>query len=464
MKRNLKLREWVFMLIVLNANVVLAQDQEPESSSPGHPRALSKSYWSMSSRSFFMSTMNKGEAKDDFACAQGIGFSIQTLPIKGWQVQASSYFIFNLASSNLAERDDKSNGLNRYEIGQFDITNRGSKKYLNRLEELQVTYSRALTQFRLGRMILETPFVNMQDGRMRPTIEEGAWLRQETESKKLKLQGGVLWRISPRSTIDWFGLTESIGLYGSGTQVNGKSASYAFDSNSNRLWMINPEVNLSPKVRLSYWNVWLERVMNTSMIELNLKEKLNNKNLYFNAMWIYQSALGGVAHTPVDQSYIQKGARSNVFSSQIGILNHKWNLNLNYTRIFDQDRYLMPREWGRDPFYTFMPRERNEGLANVNACTFQASRRFDSGWKMSGAIGYFRLPSVTNFEQNKYGMPSYGQANVKLTYPFRGNWKNAEFRFLLAAKKEFSNEVLQPKYVYNKVEMVNANLILDYRF
>jgi hypothetical protein len=27
----------------------------------------------------------------------------------------------------------------------------------------------------------------------------------------------------------------------------------------------------------------------------------------------------------------------------------------------------MPREWGRDPFYTFMPRERNEGYGDVNA-------------------------------------------------------------------------------------------------
>ena len=33
--------------------------------------------------------------------------------------------------------------------------------------------------------------------------------------------------------------------------------------------------------------------------------------------------------------------------------------------------FLMPREWGREPFYTFLPRERNEGLGGVNAWTCQ---------------------------------------------------------------------------------------------
>jgi len=29
-------------------------------------------------------------------------------------------------------------------------------------------------------------------------------------------------------------------------------------------------------------------------------------------------------------------------------------------------RYLMQREWGKDPFFTFMPRERNERFGNVD--------------------------------------------------------------------------------------------------
>ena len=32
---------------------------------------------------------------------------------------------------------------------------------------------------------------------------------------------------------------------------------------------------------------------------------------------------------------------------------------------------LLPREWGRDPFYTFLPRERNEGLGDVHALMAQ---------------------------------------------------------------------------------------------
>ena len=32
----------------------------------------------------------------------------------------------------------------------------------------------------------------------------------------------------------------------------------------------------------------------------------------------------------------------------------------------------MPREWGKEPFYTFLPRERNEGLGNIHAFTVKA--------------------------------------------------------------------------------------------
>ena len=51
----------------------------------------------------------------------------------------------------------------------------------------------------------------------------------------------------------------------------------------------------------------------------------------------------------------------------MGWKNNRWETTLNYNRITTHGRYLMPREWGRDPFFTFFPRERNEGLGDVHA-------------------------------------------------------------------------------------------------
>jgi hypothetical protein len=52
----------------------------------------------------------------------------------------------------------------------------------------------------VGKINLNTPFLNPQDGRMRPTIEEGVWLSIK-ESKKIGFNGGWIWKISPRSTV-----------------------------------------------------------------------------------------------------------------------------------------------------------------------------------------------------------------------------------------------------------------------
>ena len=57
----------------------------------------------------------------------------------------------------------------------------------------------------------------------------------------------------------------------------------------------------------------------------------------------------------------------------------------------------MPREWGQEPFFTYLSRERNEGLGNVAAVMgkvnyFEPKTRI----KSSLAAGYYRLPDVKN--------------------------------------------------------------------
>ena len=75
--------------------------------------------------------------------------------------------------------------------------------------------------------------------------------------------------------------------------------------------------------------------------------------------------------------------------------------------------------------------------------------------------GYFSLPEVTNFELNKYGMPSYHQINISSSYNFDKFWQGLEIRTLLAGKLNADDENLAPKFIYNKVNMLNFNLIVD---
>jgi hypothetical protein len=124
----------------------------------------------------------------------------------------------------------------------------------------------------------------------------------------------------------------------------------------------------------------------------------------------------------------------------------------------------MPREWGRDPFYTFLPRERNEGAGKVNAIMLKGewksvTKPFSTGL----AWGYYDLPDVKDYRLNKYGMPAYHQVNHETSWKPKGVLTGFELKTLIAWKIGSGDTYGDPKYVYNKTEMVNFNLILEFK-
>jgi hypothetical protein len=154
-----------------------------------------------------------------------------------------------------------------------------------------------------------------------------------------------------------------------------------------------------------------------------------------------------------------------VLGSRLGWKNEQIDFSLNYTHITKNGRYLMPREWGRDPFFTFMPRERNEGFGDLHAIVGRVSYKFQKAkFQTSLAAGYFKLPDVFNFELNKYGMPSYTQINADIRYQFNGFMKGLDVQLLVVGKRNESELYNNRRFEFNKVNMVNYNLVLNYHF
>lgn len=420
-----------------------------------------KSEWHFHSRSYFMATLNEGVLKDDYTFAQGAGIGLLTVPVKGFQLGVKGYFIFNVASSNLSKPDPTTLLGNRYEIGQYDVTNPTNHKDLDRLEDLFLRYTFRHSSITIGRMELETPFMNMQDGRMRPTLEEGTWLKLKL-SEKIQFEGGYIWSVSPRSTVEWYSLKESIGIYGQGVNSKGKPSNYLDHIDAGGLFLGNLKLKLTKGLSFNIWNAYFEKIMNTALIEIKNENQLNSFNFYQGVMFFHQNAIGNGGNENQNITYIEKGSEANVISARVGLKTKKINWNVNFTHITNHGRYLMPREWGRDYFYTFMPRERNEGAGNLNAFTtnFLIGSEADK-LKAGIGYGYYKMPSVTDFKFNKYGMPAYHQLNVSAQYSFANFWKGLNIRFLVAAKKQDGNEVLNPKFIYNKVNMANFNFIVD---
>lgn len=139
--------------------------------------------------------------------------------------------------------------------------------------------------------------------------------------------------------------------------------------------------------------------------------------------------------------------------------------SVNYNRITKHGRYLFPREWGRDPFFTFMPRERNEGFADVHAVMIRAQfvskkMRLKTGL----GVGYFDLPDVKNASFNKYGMPDYAQVNWNVIYKFKKAFEGLEGQILVAAKFKNAETYGNLRYEFNKVNRMITNIILNYHF
>ncbi len=415
-------------------------------------------------RHFLMFTDNEGELTNYFAQAGGGGIRFETAPYRGIQFAVSGFFIFNIQSSDLGINDTLANAGSRYELGLFDIEDPNNRKDLDRLEEFYLKYNVTdNSNLILGRQLINTPFINLQDGRMRPTGVEGLWFRSQ-ESQKTQFEGGYLWDMSPRSTVKWYDVGESIGIYGSGRDITGRPSMYAGKTESHWIAMLGLHRKIG-KSKLHAWTFWVDNLINSNLLQLDLVKDLGEDQFYIGLQGIYQQGIGNGGNDVDSLKYVSDNHVSKVGSARIGFKNNKWDFQLAYTRITSDGRYLMPREWGRDPFYTFMPRERNEGLGDVHAVMAKVSRKLTAEHStISLAVGNFNLPDVNNGFLNKYVMPDYCQVNVDFRHEFEGVWKGLEAQFLVAYKKGWDTESLSEYIVFNKVNLTQYNFVLNYHF
>ncbi len=469
---------WTFFAVSLLSKSVSAQHQELNEkpsiwkgfSLPAQDSSFLQSYFQRGRanghfRYYFMSTDNEHGLTDYYALAAGGGLRFETAPFYGFQFAVSGFYYFNIASSDLTKADSASGQANRYEIGLFDIQNPSNRKNLDRLEELYVKYQRSKSSLIFGRQLLNTPFINLQDGRMRPTGVEGIWF-DIGEWKKFSLEGGFLYAMSPRGTVRWYGVEESIGVYPSGVDEAGAKSAYPGQLESGGIGVLGLHIKPNRYLKLQIWDYLIDNILNTAMIQVDAIKPVGKESKW-TAGWqmIRQDAVAEGGNEDLRKTYIRPGARAMSFGARTGWQNKNWDLSLNYNRITDDGRYLFPREWGRDPFFTFLPRERNEGFGDVHALTAKVQYSFRTfPLSISLAGGYFDLPDVKNTRLNKYGMPSYTQANLDIRYRFQGFFKGMDAQLLVVAKSAAGETYDQPKFIINKVNMVLYNLVLNYRF
>lgn len=418
-------------------------------------------------RSFFMSTVNHREYPDYYAWGVGGGLGYYSPVIKNFQVGMSGFIIYNLASSHLGPVAPFSN---RYELGLFDASNPDNHDDLDRLEDLYLRYyfsqeNHSYLQF--GKFHLKTPLINLQDGRMRPNLQEG-FFGEWNEWKQIKFKGGWLWRTSPRSTIRWFDTGESVGVYPMGRAINGQRAEYAGYVKTNGVAISNVTFVPNQQINMQIWNYYAPDLLSTSLLKTELKQKHNTTQWLFGVQYLFQQSLYNDTLT-VTQQYISENEYAHIFSGRVARTNlnrqHEWSLN--YTRITAHGRFLFPREWGVESLYTFMNRERVEGAGNVHAVMLQNKRNLNQNknFTLQTQAGMYLLPSIDQAELNKYSMPDFYHLNARVQYQFTDFLKGLQLDLLYSYKGALNGEAeILPTTYHNKVNTHLLSFVVDYYF
>jgi len=417
-------------------------------------------------RYFFMATDNSKGLTDFYANAAGGGIRYETAKFKGFQFALSGFYIFNIGSSDLTKKDPQTGTGSRYETTLFDIEDLHNKKDLDRLEEFYLKYNYKQSNITFGRQLINTPFINLQDGRMRPTGVEGVWIHLN-ELKKVQIEAGILNAISPRGTVKWYGIGESIGVYPSGVNPDGTKAGYPRNIDVSSLMQLGIHYQTSKSTIMHLWNLLVPNLFNAALLQLDYTLPAEHKDhqYYGSLQVVKQHALKDGGNADASKRFIEKNSGSFSFGVKVGYKTSVWDFSLNFNRITKEGRYLMPREWGRDPFFTFMPRERNEGFGDVNAVVAKAAYSIPKKRLNFNLVGgYFKMPDVKNTVLNKFGMPSYFQVNADLRYSFTGLLQGMDAQLLIVGKINKGETYQEAKYQFNKVNMVLYNFVLNYHF
>ena len=414
-------------------------------------------------RTYWMSTNYWEDFKNDFALGQSAYFQMRTKEVKGFSL-VGRYTVFgNLWSSDLLERDPVTQNFNRYEVGLFDVLNPDDKIF-GKIEELQLRYRSEKFYAILGRMDINTPFINPQDGRLSPTYVEGLRLNFNPDVKN-KFSVDVVGRMSPRSTSGWFDIGETIGIYPVGQSEFGQASKYQNNTKSDFFTVLDWQHFMDSGLYLQLNHTYVDNISSTVFTQATKDWDLANRNNKFitGLQFSLQNGIGEGGNPDPEKRFKNPEDLNVVIGGRIGLKNPKSIWWLNYTRIDGKGRFLNPREWGRDPFFTFIPRERNEGYNQVDAFTTYYQRNIpEKGLQLYGFAGLHFLPDPSDPELNKYAFPSYAQTNLGGKYTPKSWGKGLDFHAILMSKINLKSGEIKPQWIYNKVNMIHVNLIINY--
>ena len=411
-------------------------------------------------RTYYMMTSNKGKLKDFNALATGSKLKYQYTLLENLEIGAALYNATNLGLQDLTIPDATTGRISRYEEGLFDrLDLENDAVFL--LGELYAKYHLAQHSFTLGRMKINSPLINPEDGRMIPTLVQGFWYKYNKQ--KTSFQFGILNEIAPRSTGEFYGIGESIGTYPVGRNKLGTASQYADNTASDYILMANVDFEVTDDFNVKIWNQYVDNIFNSFYIKPAYKI---SKSLTLEGEWLHQNQVGD-GGSSVDSLRYYNQNTADVLGLKIGYKSNGGLLSLAYNRILPQGQFLSPREWGREDLFSFQKRERSEGSADNHALVLNYKKDFtllkDLNLMSILSVGKHWKPDPTNATLNKYAMPDYTHINLDIFFNIK-KLRRLKPELLLTSKIGNGDIPDNANLYFNKVDMFHLDLILNYNF
>jgi len=436
-------------------------------------------------RSYTMIEDNQAPLHDYKATALGGKLLYQTPQWVRFQgvigVYTTHFINDTISSANVEPRASNKNS--RYVVGLVDSTDYDASSVTN-IGEAYIRYRYEKNSVTLGRMKLDTPFVNPQDGRMIPTFEQGIWATSAFMDG-WSAQGGYINAFWNRNTPEWKSVEDSLGYgyeMGNSSLDATVAGNYYQNTSSDGLFIGNIRYESKNGFRLDAWDYYLENIFNLGYVEMNYIHPFGATELSYALQYVdeRQSGDGGNGEDNLNptnankaKSYMQEGEKSKSYGVKTAIKYEKSKLTFAYNQTTDDGRFLFPREWGKEPFFTFQKRERSDGSGNCHAWLLTFEHDFSdlglNGLDVMAGYGEYTKTDPKEWKYNKYGTPSYTQWNIDVFYRFGGALKGLKAEYLLA-RKIATGETYQVSgpseynFIFRKNGMTLHNFILNYDF
>lgn len=326
---------YTFLLqVAIHSNLIHAQVPEADKKVVFEPE--------LSFRSFWMNTSYTNEAlRSDHALGLTSLIGGKIIASKKWEFQAGYRVFANAFSSDFWVPDPVTGQANRYESGLFNLLD-PQDRIFGRLELLSLAYTRSKFGVKVGKMGIQSDWVNAQDGRLSPTVVEGvhAWFVPATN---WKVTGWAINRMNVRGSKDWLTVGETIGFFPQGRSPFGKPSAYLGNTTSPWLGILELEGKMKGGRSIRFSQTYAANVFATYWATY---EKTSKKSLGIWTLGIQagmQHGLGDGGNADSQKQYKSPSDLNFAVSAKLNWKKGPWETQLSATQVGGKGRWLSPR-------------------------------------------------------------------------------------------------------------------------